>query len=263
MHGRGGHASTPHWATDPVPVACEIVLALQSMITRTVDAFDPGRAHRRPAQRRHDQQRDPRDGPPGGARCAPSTRAHPARGVGAHPDRGRRHRRRPRLPGRRRRSSRATRSRSTTPPSRTFVAGVAPRRWSVERRLVRHAGAGHGGRGLLLRAAARCPGAMVFLGVCPPEHADPFAAPACHSNRMVLHEDAMADRHRPARRGGHVVPGAAAAYQARLKQRSVRVPVAHSAQTPCSTSRVCSRQARVSGSLMRRTTCCRPPSKTR
>src|SRR5690606_22298085 len=39
--GRGGHASTPHWATDPVPVACEMVLALQSMITRTVDAFDP------------------------------------------------------------------------------------------------------------------------------------------------------------------------------------------------------------------------------
>jgi hippurate hydrolase len=36
------------------------------------------------------------------------------------------------------------------------------------------------------------PGAMVFLGVCPPEHTDPFSAPACHSNRMVLHEDAMA-----------------------------------------------------------------------
>ena len=39
--GRGGHASTPHWACDPVPVACEIVLALQAMITRTVGAFDP------------------------------------------------------------------------------------------------------------------------------------------------------------------------------------------------------------------------------
>jgi metal-dependent amidase/aminoacylase/carboxypeptidase family protein len=39
----------------------------------------------------------------------------------------------------------------------------------------------------------KVPGAMVFLGVCPPEHADPFSAPACHSNRMVLHEDVMAD----------------------------------------------------------------------
>jgi hippurate hydrolase len=39
--GRGGHASMPHDATDPVPVACEIVTALQSMVTRVVPAFDP------------------------------------------------------------------------------------------------------------------------------------------------------------------------------------------------------------------------------
>jgi amidohydrolase len=39
--GKGGHASEPHRAVDPVPIACEIVLALNSMITRTVDPFDP------------------------------------------------------------------------------------------------------------------------------------------------------------------------------------------------------------------------------
>ena len=39
--GRGGHASAPHQALDPIPVACEIVLALQTMITRRVDVFDP------------------------------------------------------------------------------------------------------------------------------------------------------------------------------------------------------------------------------
>jgi hippurate hydrolase len=39
--GRGGHASTPHDALDPIPVACEIVGALQSMITRRVSVFDP------------------------------------------------------------------------------------------------------------------------------------------------------------------------------------------------------------------------------
>ncbi|HUF32684.1 MAG TPA: M20 family metallopeptidase [Acidimicrobiales bacterium] len=39
--GRGGHASMPHQALDPIPVACEIVQAIQSMITRRVDAFDP------------------------------------------------------------------------------------------------------------------------------------------------------------------------------------------------------------------------------
>jgi amidohydrolase len=41
VHGRGGHASTPHLAADPVPVAAEIILALQSMITRRTDVFDP------------------------------------------------------------------------------------------------------------------------------------------------------------------------------------------------------------------------------
>jgi len=39
--GRGGHASQPHAALDPIPVACEIVQAFQTMITRTVDVFDP------------------------------------------------------------------------------------------------------------------------------------------------------------------------------------------------------------------------------
>ena len=39
--GRGGHASAPHNALDPIPIACEIVQALQLMVTRTVDVFDP------------------------------------------------------------------------------------------------------------------------------------------------------------------------------------------------------------------------------
>jgi hippurate hydrolase len=39
--GRGGHASQPHLALDPIPIACEIVLAIQSMVTRKVNAFDP------------------------------------------------------------------------------------------------------------------------------------------------------------------------------------------------------------------------------
>ena len=39
--GRGGHASAPHHALDPIPIACEIVQALQMMVTRTIDVFDP------------------------------------------------------------------------------------------------------------------------------------------------------------------------------------------------------------------------------
>jgi hippurate hydrolase len=39
--GAGGHASMPHDALDPIPVLCEIVTALQALITRRVSVFDP------------------------------------------------------------------------------------------------------------------------------------------------------------------------------------------------------------------------------
>ena len=41
VNGRGGHASLPHETLDPVPVACEIVTALQTMVTRRFSVFDP------------------------------------------------------------------------------------------------------------------------------------------------------------------------------------------------------------------------------
>ena len=41
VHGRGGHASQPYLAADPVPAICEMVLALQTMVTRNFDPFDP------------------------------------------------------------------------------------------------------------------------------------------------------------------------------------------------------------------------------
>ena len=41
VHGRGGHASAPHTSLDPIAVAAEIVLALQAMVTRRIDVFDP------------------------------------------------------------------------------------------------------------------------------------------------------------------------------------------------------------------------------
>jgi hippurate hydrolase len=39
--GEGGHGSAPFRTKDPIPVVCEMVLALQSMVTRTFDVFDP------------------------------------------------------------------------------------------------------------------------------------------------------------------------------------------------------------------------------
>lgn len=41
VRGAGGHASMPHQGLDPVPVACEIVMAIQTMVTRQFDAHDP------------------------------------------------------------------------------------------------------------------------------------------------------------------------------------------------------------------------------
>ncbi len=39
--GAGGHGSTPHRALDPIQVGCEMVTALQTMVTRRFDVFDP------------------------------------------------------------------------------------------------------------------------------------------------------------------------------------------------------------------------------
>ena len=39
--GAGGHASMPHGANDPIPIACEIVTAIQTMIARKINVFDP------------------------------------------------------------------------------------------------------------------------------------------------------------------------------------------------------------------------------
>ena len=41
VRGRGGHASQPHLAADPITAACEMVTALQTLVTRQFDVFDP------------------------------------------------------------------------------------------------------------------------------------------------------------------------------------------------------------------------------
>jgi amidohydrolase len=41
VHGQGGHGSVPHRAQDPIAVAAEMVTALQTLVTRHFDIFDP------------------------------------------------------------------------------------------------------------------------------------------------------------------------------------------------------------------------------
>ena len=187
--GRGGHASTPQWAADPVPATCELVLALQSMVTRSVDVFDPavltvaqvtaGTTHnvipesarlygtlRAVSERTRravwDRLRVVADGVAAAHGCTAQVDI-----VQGYPVT----------------TNDATFAR--------FAAGVVDD----------HLGPGRSyqmpspvmGAEDFSYVLQQVPGAMVFLGVCPPEHADPFSAPACHSNRMVLHEDVMAD----------------------------------------------------------------------
>ena len=41
VKGAGGHGSTPHATRDPIPVACEMVTSLQTLVTRRFNTFDP------------------------------------------------------------------------------------------------------------------------------------------------------------------------------------------------------------------------------
>ncbi|GAB4215962.1 MAG: M20 aminoacylase family protein [Rhodoferax sp.] len=42
LHGKGGHAAMPHLTLDPVPVACQLVLGLQTLISRVARPIDAG-----------------------------------------------------------------------------------------------------------------------------------------------------------------------------------------------------------------------------
>ena len=70
VDGRGGHASMPHDTRDPVPVACEIVMALQAMVTRRFEGDRGGRRDDHQDRRRHRAQRHPRQGAAARARSA-------------------------------------------------------------------------------------------------------------------------------------------------------------------------------------------------
>ncbi len=188
VHGRGGHASTPHWAVDPVPVACETVLALQQMVTRTVNVFDPavvtvaqldagstdnvipesarlvGTVRAVSESTRHevwDRIRQVADGIAAAHGCTATVEIVEGYPV-THND----------------------------PGFASFASGVAQELLGAGR--VVEMPAPVMGAEDFSYVLQQVPGAMLYLGVCPPEHENPFVAPACHSNRMVLHEDAMA-----------------------------------------------------------------------
>ncbi len=187
--GRGGHASTPQWAADPVPATCELVLALQSMVTRTVDVFDPAVLTVAQVTAGTTHNVIPESARLYGTLRAVSERTRravwerirvvadgvaAAHGCTAQVD--------------------IVQGYPVTTNDATFArfaAGVVDDRLGPGRSYQMPSPVM--GAEDFSYVLQEVPGAMVFLGVCPPEHADPFSAPACHSNRMVLHEDVMAD----------------------------------------------------------------------
>lgn len=184
--GRGGHASAPHTALDPVPAAAAMVGALQTMVTRTVNLFDP----------------------------AVLTVARITAGTTFNiiPETAE-------LEGTIRTLSEATRTRVHEEVRRVcehvaaahgctaeveIVPGypvtkndeeVAPQVVDLARRVL---GAKHAepmldpmmGAEDFSYVLERVPGAMAFLGACPPD-ADPDVAPANHSSRVVFDEAAL------------------------------------------------------------------------
>ena len=184
--GKGGHASTPYLANDPMPVAAEIVQGLQVMVTRRINAFDPVVVTITKI----------RSGTTDNVIPETVDMLGTLRAVSEH-------------------------SRSVAIDAiEQLVAGIASAH-GMRADLTVHRGypvtinddesAGFAvsvGAGLLgtehtgTMAAPvmgaedfsyvlqRRPGAMSFLGVCPPGE-NPARAHACHSNRMTLDEDAM------------------------------------------------------------------------
>lgn len=184
--GCGGHASAPHDALDPVPAAAAMVGALHTMITRRVSAFDP----------------------------AVLTVAHVTAGTTTNviPETAT-------LGGTVRTLSEETRTRVLAEVRRvcTGVAdaygcactvdvepgypvtvndpGVAERLADVARsvlgsRFVEPMPDPIMGSEDFSYVLARVPGALAFVGACPPG-VDPAEAPPNHSNRVVFDEDAM------------------------------------------------------------------------
>ena len=188
VHGRGGHASTPHFAADPVPVACEIVGALQTFVTRRIDAFNPAVVTVARIQAGTANNVIPAHAELSGTVRATSERVRTsvhegierlARGIAEAHGMG------------------AEVAINRGYPVTVNNPAVAATTLEVatglfgERAVIESPSPVMGAEDWSY-VLQRVPGAMAFLGVCPPDVPDARQAPACHSNVMRLDEDAMA-----------------------------------------------------------------------
>ncbi len=187
VRGHGGHASTPHLATDPIPATAAIITALQTTVTREVDVFDP----------------------------AVLTIAHVVAGTTTNviPETAF-------FEGTIRCVSERTRTRIREAVARTIRGVAEAHGCTVDIEMVDgypvtlndvgeaarfaevcRATLGEDGHRLMPAPAMggedfsyvlqKVPGVMAFLGVCPATEPNPRSAPSLHSNRMELNEDGL------------------------------------------------------------------------
>ena len=199
--GKGGHASEPHRTIDPIPVACEIVQALQLMITRSIDVFDPsvvtvGRitagttnnmipetaeiegtiraVSERTRAKVHDGIRRVADGIAAAHGCASEVHIDVGYPVTSNDDR-----------------------------FAAFASSMATDVIGADRVVqLPHPVMGAEDFSYLLQ---HVPGAMMFLGGTPAGR-DPTTAAPNHSNRVFFDEPAMTHRHLPVRHRGAATP---------------------------------------------------------
>ena len=74
IEGHGGHAARPHKCIDSVMVGAQVITALQSIVSRSVDPLEFGGHLDLRIQRRQRPQRDPADRPASGHRAHPDAR---------------------------------------------------------------------------------------------------------------------------------------------------------------------------------------------
>jgi hippurate hydrolase len=185
VHGASGHGSRPHLSRDPVPVVAEIITALQTVVTRQFDVFDPvvvsvgvleaGTAHNVIADSASFEatmrsfSADTREQ----LADAVLRAVHGiAQAHGLHADAM---------------VERMYPATVNDADAAARCAAVATRLFGAARVMeFEHPLPGAEDFSMVLEAV---PGAMAFLGVCVPER-DPATAPYNHSN-LVLHDDAL------------------------------------------------------------------------
>ena len=188
VKGRGGHASMPHLAVDPVPVACEIGLALHAMATRRTNVFDPivltlGRIAGGTASNIIPEVVDMLGTLRTTSEAARQIAHDGIRRVAANVAAAHQ-------------CEAAIEIRAGYPVTVNdaafvdFARGVATDLVGAENYIPMPAP--FMGAEDFSYVLQRMPGCMMFLGVMPEGHSDHDHVPSCHSNHMILNEDAMA-----------------------------------------------------------------------